>query len=157
MLNVNEVWARVSQLPAYRDRKLADFVIQAWDINQQLTTSAGAGGTADNQPVTFAAGAIIVGIGGAARPNGQAATLADYAPGNDLYKISIADQQSNRSIIGRTRAIASSVFGNLNDLFPAKEIIIPTNGTLIYSFENLTTSTIDITITHHLLVPAAIS
>lgn len=156
MLNVNEVWARVSQLPAYQGRKLADFVIQAWDINQQLTTSAGAGGIVDNQPVTFAAGAIIVGVGVAARPNGQAATQT-YPPGGDLFKISIADQQSNRSIIGRTKAIASSVFGVFNDLFPAKELIIPTNGSLIYGFENMTTSTIDITITHHLLVPAAIS
>jgi hypothetical protein len=156
MLNVNEVWARVSQLPEYQGKKLSQYVIQAWDINVSLGSNAGASGTVDNQPVTFAAGAIILGMCGAARPNGQTA-LVQYPPGNDLFQISIADAASNRSIIGRSKALATSVFGVYNDLFPAKEIIVPSNNSLNFGFQNMTSTALDITITSHILVPAAVS
>jgi hypothetical protein len=121
-----------------------------------LGSNAGASGTVDNQPVTFASGAIIIGMCGAARPNGQTA-LQTYPPGNDLYQLSISDAGSNRSIIGRSKAIATSVFGVFNDLFPAKEIVVPTNNSLNFGFQNMTSTALDITITSHLLVPAAIS
>jgi hypothetical protein len=156
MLNVNEVWARVSQLPQFRGKTLDQFVIQAWDLNVSLGSNAGASGTVDNQPVTFAAGAIILGMAGAARPNGQTA-LQTYPPGNDLYQISISDAANNRSIVGRAKAIATSVFGVYNDLFPAKEIIVPLNNSLNFGFQNMTSTALDITITSHILVPAAVS
>lgn len=156
MLNVNEVWARVSQLPMYRGKSLAEYVIQAWDINISLPSNATAAGTVDNQPQTFASGAIILGMCGAARPNGQTA-LQTYPPGNDLYQISISDATGTRLIIGRSKAIASSVFGQFNDLFPAKEIIVPNNNSLNFGFQNMTSTALDITITSHILVPAAVS
>lgn len=156
MLNVNEVWQRISQIAPYKGRQLSDYVIQAWTINFSLPSNATAAGTIDNQPQTFASGAVILGMAGAARPNGQTA-LQTYPPGNDLYQISISDATGTRLIVGRSKAIATSVFGIYNDLFPAKEIIVPNNNSLNFGFQNMTSTALDITITSHILVPAAVS
>ena len=44
----------------------------------------------------------------------------------------------------------------MGDQFPGKEIIIPVNGALLYTVENLTTTTITVSFSHHSLTPAAI-
>lgn len=152
MLNVNEVWQRVVQLPQFQGQRITDYLLQAWGLTQQLTTGA----TLDNIPLTFATGAIIVGMTGGARPDSQAATQ-QYGPGNDLYRISISDQSSTRKIVGTSKLLGTAVFGPFNDLFPAREIIVPPNQSLIFGFTNQTTSTINIDIVAHLLVPNRIS
>lgn len=150
MLNIDRVWSRVSQLPQYRGKKLSDFILQDVTFSTQLTT----GQALPNQPVIFPAGAIMVGARAGAEQNAVAATVVGR-DGLDMFKLAIADQQTQRNIVGTAQAVASSVFGRFNDQFPAKEIIVPVNGGLLYSFTNLTTTTINIYLSHDCLVPAA--
>src|SRR5882757_1490507 len=150
MLNIDRVWSRVSQLPQYRGKKLSDFILQDVTYSTQLTT----GQALANQPVIFPAGAILVGGRAGAAIPGVAATQTGR-DGLDMFTVAIADQQTQRNIVGTTQMLASAVFGRFNDQFPAKEIIVPVNGGLLYSFTNLTTTTINIYFTHDCLVPAA--
>lgn len=149
MLEVDRVWQRVSQRPEMRDKKLNMFGYQGVVTRYNgLTTLA----IVENQKANFPNGAVILGITGGAQVEGQAATVSDR-DGLDMFALSF-DFQQNRSIVGQTRTIASSVFGTGKfNQFPPYELVIPTNGFLMYGFENLTTSTIDLFITHHCLVP----
>lgn len=149
MLNIDRVWSRISQLQQYRGKKLTDFMLQQITYATQLTNAQVVG----NQVVTFPAGAIVVGIRGGSNLDLAVATQTTRE-GLDLFKLSIVDQQNNRSIVGAAQVIATAVFGPFNDQCPAKELIIPAQGGLIYSFTNLTTSTIDLYIAHDCLVPA---
>lgn len=151
MLNVDRVWSRVSQLPGFRGRKLGEFIIQVIDLNFALTT----GQTSAQTPVNLPAGMIILGVMAAARVNGQAGTTAQ-SPGLDMFRVAIDYQATNRSIVGTTRGLGSAVFGHFGDQFPGKELIVPVQGSLLYTCENMTTSTIDVTFSHHGLVPGAI-
>lgn len=148
MLDIDRVWSRVSQLQQYRGSKLTDFMFQEITYASQLTSGQAIG----NQPISFPAGAIIVGIRGGSNLDTAVATQTTR-DGLDLFKLAITDQQNNRNIVGTSQVIASTVFGRFNDQCPAKEIIIPPSGGLIYSFTNLTTSTIDIFFAHDCLVP----
>jgi len=110
-----------------------------------------------NQVVTFPSGAIIVGIRGGSTIDATAAVSANVQrDGLDLFKLSIADQQTARAIVGTAQCMASAVFGRFNDQCPAKEIIVPKQGGLLYTFTNLTTSTLDLFITHDCLVPNSV-
>lgn len=152
MLNVDRVWSRVSQLPGFRGRKLADFVIQAINLNFQLTTQQ----TSPQTPVNLPAGMVILGITAGARKDAVASTIV-MCPGLDMFRVAIDYQATARSIVGpTTRGLGSSVFGQYGDQFPAKELVIPIQGSLLYTVENMTTDTIDVTFTHHGLVPGAI-
>jgi hypothetical protein len=148
MIDVERAWARVSQTVAV-GRKISDFIYQGLVKSFTLTT----GQASNNQTVNFAAGAIILGIGAAAGPTAQAATQAAYRPGLDMFSVAIDYQSGGRALVGTDQAIASSVFGPGGDQFPAKEILVGIQGTLLYSLTNLTTSTILVTFTHHCLIP----
>jgi hypothetical protein len=151
MLNIDRVWSRVSQLPNYRGKKITDFILNQINYATQLTT----GQASPNNVVTFPAGAIVVGVRAGACLDAAVATQTTR-DGLDLFKLSIADQQTGRAISGTLQAMASAIFGRFNDQFPAKELIIPAQGGLLYSLTNLTTSTIDVFISHDCLVPNAI-
>jgi hypothetical protein len=149
MIDADRAWSR--QAWRFPGKKLSDYRLQGITTAFTLTT----GGTTQNQPVTFGAGSIILGICAAARPTAQAATQT-YGPGLDLFSIAYVYQADSRSIVGQTEAIGTSVFGNLNDLFPALELVMPQNTAIQYNLTNLTTSTILITLTHHCLLPGAV-
>jgi hypothetical protein len=151
MLDIDRVWHRIAQLPGYRNKSLSDF------IQQDLTyaTQLAAGQAVPNQPVVFPAGAVVVGVRGGASIDAQLATQTQRF-GLDTFKLSIADQQTGRIIVGTAQAIATAVFGHQNDQFPSKELIIPAQGGFTYSFTNLTTSIINIAISHSCLVPAVV-
>ena len=153
MLNVDRVWSRVSQLPGFKNRKLSDFVIQVIDLNFTLTTQQLSAQT----PVNLPAGMVILGIIAAARMDAQAATV-QQSPGLDMFRVAIDYQATARSIVGpgASRGLGSAVFGPFGDQFPGKELVIPVQGSLLYTVENMTTSTIDVTFSHHGLVPGAI-
>src|ERR1043165_8029430 len=136
VLNIDRVWSRVSQLDKYRRKKLADFILQNVTYAAQLTT----GQVVANQVVAFPAGAIIVGGRAGAAAPGAAATQT-YRDGLDMFTVSIADQQTQRNIVGTTQVLGSALYGRFNDQFPAKELIVPVNGGLLYSVTNLTTTT----------------
>lgn len=151
MLNLDRVWARATQRPEYRGKSLTSYTTQAIVQAFTLTSTQTSGQT----PVLFPAGAVILGIIAAFQPSAIAATTV-YRPGMDLFDVAIDYQATNRSIVGTTRGVGSSVFGPYGDQFPTKEIYIPINGSLLYTVANLTTTTIYGTFTHHCLVPAAI-
>ena len=151
VMSIDNVWRRVSEGPLFRGRKLSDFVAQV--ITQNFTLATGA--QSAQTPVQFGPGAVIYSIQAAAQPSAQAATQT-YRPGLDLFSIAMSYQTTNRTIIGSSEAIGSSVFGTNNDQFPGMEIILPPNGTLLYSVTNLTTTTITVTIAHHCLMPAMV-
>lgn len=150
MLDLERVWQRVSQAPALRGRNISDFIYQGLVLNLSLTTGA----VASNQTQNFPSGAIILGVGAAAQVASQAATQT-YRPGLDLFSVAIDYQTGGRSIVGTAQGIGSAVFGPYGDQFPRKEILVPTNATLVYSVTNLTTSTITVSFVHHCLVPNA--
>lgn len=149
MIDVDRAWAR--QANRYPGKKLSDFRLQG--ITSSYTI--GANGTSQNQPVNFGAGSIILGITATARPTGQAATTV-YATGLDLFTLAAIYQADNRSIIGTTEALAQSIFGLENDLFPAMEIVMPQNTAIVYNFTNQTSTQILVTLVHHCLLPGAI-
>jgi hypothetical protein len=152
MIDINQVWQRVSQLPQFQGQKLGDYIYQGFVARFALAAAQ----ISQNQPVRFPAGAILYSIAAAAGPIAQAAT-AVARPGLDLFSVSIA-YEIGRSIVGTDSAIGSSVFSTgAESAFPAKEIVIPTNGALIYNVTNLTTTPIEVTITHHALVRGAIA
>ncbi len=148
MLNVDRVWARISRRPEFVGKKLDQFGVQTVNLRYDGLTS---GEVVSNQTQNFPNGAIILGICGAAALLAQAATPA-LSSGLGMFALQMQFQQQ-RSVIGQVAGIASSVFGVYNDQFPAVELLVPTNGILLYTFENLTSSTISITIAHHCLVP----
>jgi hypothetical protein len=150
MLNIDRVWSRVSQLGQYRGKKLSDFILLNITAAYQLTN----GQALPNQPVVFPSGAIVVGARAGANVDLTVGTQTGRE-GLDLFKLAIADQQTGRTIVGTAQAMASAIYGRYNDQFPAKELIIPAQGGLLYSITNLTTSTIDVFLTHDCLVPAA--
>ncbi len=151
MLDIDRVWARCSQLPLFAGKRFGDFGLQVVPVAFTLTTQQQSGGT----PVNFPNGAIVVNIAAGARPSAAAAAQS-YTYGLDLFSVAIQIQQG-RYIVGPTAAMASSVFGQgVESVFPEKELILPTNSQLLYSVTNLTTTTIDVTIAAHCLVPLAV-
>jgi hypothetical protein len=153
MLNVDRVWSRVSQLDGFKGKKLSQFVIQVIDLNFQILTGA----TSPQTPVNIPAGAVILGVIAAARLDAVAGTQTS-SPGLDMFRVAIDYQATARSIVGpgANRGLGSAVFGPYGDQFPGKELVIPVQGSLLYTVENMTTSTIDVTFAHHCLVPGQI-
>lgn len=151
MLNVDRVWSRVSQLQQFAGRKISQFIYQAIVQNFTLTSAQVSAPT----PVTFPAGMIMLGVVAAAGVSAQLGTTQTM-PGLDMFAVAIDYQAQNRSVVGTSRGRGSSVFGPFGDEFPAKELVIPNQGSLLYTVENLTTSTIIVSFTHHGLVPSAI-
>lgn len=153
MLDVERVWARVSQRPDFRGKSLSQYVFQVISEAWQLTTGAASGETA----ITFSAGAVILGITANANINGVAGTQTGR-PGLDMFDVGLQiSVDGQRAIIAGDRVIGSGLFGPYGDLFPAKELVIPLQGSLLYTIGNRTTSTIDVSLAHHCLVPVATS
>jgi hypothetical protein len=149
MLNVDRVWARNAY--RYAGKKLNQFRLQVITSAYNLATGA----AAQNQAVAFGAGAIVIGVMAAAQLVAAAASQTTK-PGLDMFSLSCIYQADNRSVIGTAEAIASSVFGQDGDQYPAMELFLPQNTALLYNFTNLTTSSILITLTHHALLPGAV-
>lgn len=149
MLNITEVFMRVLQLPQYANWGEDDFMLQVLTNNFALSGQ----GTTNNQSMTFPPGAVIVGMTGAATPQAAAAAATLERPGLELFTIGINYQQQ-MTLVGQSQAMASSLFGPFNDLFPAKEIIVPQNGSLLVSLTNLASDAITVFLTSHCLVPS---
>jgi hypothetical protein len=148
MLNVDRVWARASRRPEFQNRKLSEFGMQAIVLNYTGLTAAN---EVQNQAAKFPNGAIILGITGGSRQLAQSPTTTADA-GLSNFALTLQYEQ-NRSVIGTASGMAAAVFGVMNDLFPASELYVPTNGNILYSFLSLVSQTISIWITHHCLVP----
>ena len=151
MIPIEQAWFRVSQRPEYRGKQLSDFMYQGITYTTQLTSLQ----AVSAQPVVFPSGAIIVGVVGGAQINNQLATQQGRL-GLDMFTVAVSDGSNNRVIVGTAQSQASTVYGPYGDQFPAREIVLGPNTSLQYSFTNLTTSTINIYLTHHCLVPAAV-
>jgi hypothetical protein len=145
MLNIDRAWARVSH--QFPKKFLREFRFLGVGQNFTLTTGAVSGATR----VDFPAGAIILGITAGLEVDNQAGT----ATIRDLDAISVAiDYPNNEALLTGGRMNGQAVFGTGERCdFPAKEIVIEANGSLTYTVENNTTSTLNISILHHCLVP----
>jgi hypothetical protein len=151
MLDIDRLWQRVAQYDQFRGRRLAEYIYQAFVLNFTLTT----GQTSPETPIRFPGGAIIGQVAAAACLSGVAGTQTGRN-GLDMFSLALATE-TGRQIIGTARGIASCVFGTgAQNEVPLKELIVPVNGSLQYTVENLTTSTILVSITHHALVPSAV-
>lgn len=151
MLNVDRVWSRVSQLDAFKGKKLSQFILQVINLDFSLT----AGQISPQTPVNLPAGMVILGVIAAAGVPANAPTTPT-APGLDMFKVAIDYQATSRSIVGTTRSRGSAVFGPFGDQFPGKELVIPIQGSLLYTVENVTSASINVSFAHHGLVPGAI-
>lgn len=150
MVNLERAWARwASRFPG---RQLPRMRPQVFTNNFQLTTGA----QVTNQNVTFPAGALILGIMAGAFVTGAAATQV-YRRGLDLFTLASSMQSDGRSLIGPAEALAASVFGEEGMAFPPIEIYLPEQTTLVYAFTNLSTSTINVSLAHHAMVPGDVS
>lgn len=151
MLDVDRVWARQASR-FMGGKKLTDYRIQVITSTYSLLANA----SSANNPVSFGAGAVVIGVIAAAQPSGQAATQT-YRPGLDLFTVSVSYQADNRVVVGTTEILGSALFGPYGDQFPGMEIPMPQNTALIYNFTNVTSTALTISLAHHCLMPGAIA
>lgn len=150
MIDPDRAWARTGAY-AYPGMTLRQFRTQVITYSVTLASQA----TSQNQPVNFAAGALILGITASAQITAQAGTQT-YRPGLDLFSLAASYQADLRQIVGGSEVIGGALFGQYGDQFPQMEILVPTNTAILYNFTNLTTSTIQITLAHHCLLKGAV-
>lgn len=150
MLDIDAVLYRVLGLPGFEGKKPSDFIIQTVGANYSLAAlSGGTYGSVGNQTMQFPTGAIIVGMtGGASLVGAAAATIT--RPGLDMFTLSINYNQQ-RTIVGPGQVLASTLFGPYNDLFPDKEIIVPTSGSLLLALTSVVSDAINVWINAHCL------
>jgi len=144
-MNAAQIWKIVSGLPQFKNRRLSDYRFMAIGQDFSLTT----GQVSATTRVDFAGGAIIGRI-----TAGLSVSAAATSQIRDLsgFELSI-DFPNNESIVTGGRMNAAALFGAMGEVwFPLKPIIVPTNGSINYVLENLTTSTINVSIVHHCLV-----
>lgn len=147
MLEVERVWSRASQRPEYTGKKLAkdmvyQVIVQSFQLASQVVSQA--------TPVTFSAGAIVFGIQAGADINAIVGTTI-YRPGLDLFSATMTYQQG-RAVV-TAAAIGSSLFGVEGNMMPGFELYFLAQQSIIYTVTNRTTSTINVDIAHHALVP----
>jgi hypothetical protein len=149
MLNIDRVWAR--QAHKFPGKKLSDFRYIVINQNWTLATAAVSGLTR----VDFAAGSIILGLTACATITGSALTTA-MRLWQQAFSAEIAYPNSEALTTGN-RVIAGALFGSAERCdVPAKEVFIEVNGSLSYTVENLTTSTLVVSVAHHCIVPRGI-
>lgn len=149
MYDIDKAWARISQRPSMQGAQRSNYGIQVIGLRQALTGTT----PVTNVPVKFPSGGFILAIEAGAHVTGQAATQTNR-PGLDMFAVMLSYQANGgRNVIGpSTRAIGSSVFNQFFP-FPAMEMEVPLNGSLLYDFEGLTSSNIEVFIEHHCLIP----
>ncbi len=153
MLDIEEVFPRILSLQEFQQMGYTrdDFMLQ--DITTQFSLAAISGstyGSISNQAMQFPTLAVVIGMTGGAAPVGAASTTV-VKPGLDMFALGLNYNQQ-RTMVGPGQAIASSVFGQFNNLYPAKEIIVPTSGSIMCSLTSLVTDAITAWITAHCLV-----
>lgn len=150
MLDIDAVLYRVLQLPGFQDKRPSDFIEQTIGANYSLAAlSGGTYGSVSNQTMQFPTGAIIVGMTGGASIVGAAASTITRS-GLDMFTIAINYNQQ-RSIVGPGQVLGSTLFGPYNDLFPSKEIIVPTSGSLLLALTSVVSDAISVWINAHCL------
>lgn len=147
MLSADRVWPRVAALFP-KSQTLRDFRFAAMGLNLTLTTGAESGSTR----MDFPAGAIILGITAGISVASQAGTQS--IRGRNMISASI-DYPNNTALVTGGKMNGDALFGSGERCdFPAKEIVIGVSGSLSYNVLNLSTSTINVSIVHHCLIPA---
>lgn len=151
MLDIDAVLYRVLQLPGFEGKRPAEFIPQVIGANYSLAAlSGGTYGSVSNQTMQFPTGAIICGMTGGASVVGAASTVITRA-GLDMFTISINYNQQ-RTVVGPGQVLASTLLGPFNDLFPIKEIIVPTSGSLLLALTSVVSDAINVWVDAHCLV-----
>jgi hypothetical protein len=145
-INWDLAWRRVSQLPDFKGRKQWQYRFMA--IGKQFSLASGVVGASTS--VDFPSGAIILGMG--AGLSVSAAATAEIRSLN-AARLQIDLPGSDGSLTGGLRLNLASLVGPWsNRQFPAKELILPLQGALTLTPENLSTSTIALDITFHTMI-----
>lgn len=149
MLSFDRAWQRQSH--RFPGRKPSEFKFIA--IGQVFTLASAV--VSGLTRVDFASGTIIVGITAMAHITGSAATTV-FRDWRQCFSVQI-DYPNSVALTTGNRLAAGAVFGSGERCeFPAKELFIENNGSLNYTVENLTTSTLIITIVHHCITPGTV-
>lgn len=149
MLNIDRVWQR--QAHKFPNKKLSDFRYIVIGQNWTLASAVQSGLTR----VDFAAGSVILGITACATISGSALTQS-LRNWQQAFSAQI-DYPNSEALTTGNRLLAGALFGSAERCeVPAKEVFIEVNGSLSYTVENLTTSTLVVTIAHHCIVPRGI-
>lgn len=145
-INWDLAWRRVSGFKDFRNKSQSDFRFMA--IGKQFSLTSGAVSTAT--PVDFPSGAIVLGMG--AGLSVSAAATAEIRSLN-AARLQIDLPGTDGSLTGGLRLSLASLIGPWgNRQFPAKELVIPLQGALTLTAENLSTSTIALDVTFHTMV-----
>jgi hypothetical protein len=149
MLGVDRAWQR--QAHRFPGKKPGDFRFIAIGQNFTLASTVVSGLTR----IDFAAGTIILGITACATITGSAMTQA-MRDWKQAFSCQI-DFPNSVAMTTGSRLIAGALFGSGERCdFPGKEIYIENNGSLNYTVENLTTSTLVVSIIHHCITPGTV-
>ncbi len=146
LLSWDRAWQRIKDTDLFRNKKQSGFRFMS--IGQQLSAASGA--TSNTTTINFPTLAVILGLGA-----GLSTSAAATAAIRDLSgaRISMDYQGSNGSIITGGRMNLAAILGNSGTrLWPAAEIVMPTNQSLNVVLENLTTSTINVDLVFHCMV-----
>jgi hypothetical protein len=108
-------------------------------------------GSVSGQTLQFPVGTVIVGLAAGGAALNQASTQVDRA-GLEMFTIGIT-VNNNRTLVGPGQALASTVFGRENDLFPAKEIVIANTASMVVSLTSVMSDAIRVWLTAHCFVP----
>lgn len=154
MLDWQRTWSQISGRDEFKGKRMEDFGYQAQVLRLTLTTLQ----VLSNQQQIFTNSAIVLGITAGADPTGLAAATQYRQYGLDLFALR-CEWLNARQIIGAgaSRAMASAVFGQGTAAqVPPSPLIMPSQATLMYELENLTSTTIEVFIVHHSMVPTRV-
>jgi hypothetical protein len=101
-----------------------------------------------NQPVDFPSGAIIIAVGFEATKNNIAADNANGRGSLDCIRVSLDLPSKDATLTAGDTIRASALCGRNNERqWPEKEVYMPRQGSINYTIENITTSSLDVDIT----------
>lgn len=149
--NLERIFARAQMAGvAKRGETLADFKI----INRSKKFTLTSLDSQSDQPIDFPSGAIIISAGVEATLNNVAADHANGRASLDALRVAFDLPSKDGTLTAGDHPHASALFGRTGERqWPEKEVYMPRQGSINVTVENLTTSTLDVTITFSSLEP----
>lgn len=147
MLNAQQVWHRLRQLPAFKGMAETDF--RPLVYVQTFTPAAGA--TTANAPQDFPGGAIVLGVSASAYVPGVGAG-GQSGRNRQLFGINFT-YNNNEALTPGGPIVADALMGGGDaDLFPARELVLAPNQRILCQVSNLTTGDLTVQVAYHCLV-----
>lgn len=147
MLNSQQVWLRVRKLRAFS--QLNEFDFRPVYYKQAFAPAAGV--TTAYSPQDFPNGAIIIGITAAAHVAGAAPATGQSAANRQLFGIDFQFSNTDAIVVNGPVNADALLGGGENNIFPAREIIIPPGSKVNCRVENYTNAALVIHVVYHAL------